>query len=509
MFDQILSGALVAFQLQHILLAFGGAVLGIILGAMPGVSATLSIALLVPFTFGMSAVSGLIFLGAVYCGAIYGGSIVGILINVPGTPAAVAAMLDGYEMTKQGKGGLALGLDISASFVGGQVSTIFLLFGAPLVAMVALQIRSAEFFWIVIFAMSTIGAIGSGSPLKGLMSGVLGLVIGTAGMHPMTGTLRYSFGQPALYEGVPVIVALVGLFSISQVLILAEGKGMDTQLKIPRVGKLWPGWKLLWSLKKCMLRASLVGTSVGVIPGAGADIAAFIGRNEARRVSKEPEKFGQGSPEGVVSAEAANNGVVGGSLIPMLTLGIPGNAVTAALLGGLLIHGLIPGPHLFADAPDVLYPFIFSLFLANLFFAVGAFAGLKWVARVVLVPQGIIAPMVTALAVIGAFSYRNILFDIGVTLLLGLIGYILRKAKFPLAPIILGIILGPLAEENLDRVVSLAGARDISVFGFFFSRTLTLVLMVLTLTAIIYSFYRDHRGRRHLKEAMESRQKEQ
>ena len=376
---------------------------------------------------------------------------------------------------------------------------------APLVAMVALEIRSAEFFWIVIFAMSTIGAIGAGPPIKGLMSGILGLVIGTAGMHPMTGTLRYTFGQPSLYEGVPVIVALVGLFSISQVLTLAEGRGMDTQLHIPRIGRLWPGWGVLWSLKKCMLRSSLLGTAVGVIPGAGADIASFIGRSEAGRVSREPEKFGKGSLEGVCSAEAANNGVVGGSLIPMLTLGIPGNAVTAALLGGLLIHGLIPGPHLFRDAPDVLYPFIFSLFLANIFFAVGAFGGLRWVARVVLVPQGIIAPMVTALAVIGAYSFRNMVFDMGITLLLGFIGYALRKARFPLAPIILGIILGPLAEENLDRVITLAAARGTSVFGFFLSRTLTVVMMLFTLTAIGYTFYRDYKRRMHLRKTVGAR----
>ena len=501
MFDQILDGAIVAFQFKHLLLAFGGAVLGTLLGAMPGISATLGIALLVPFTFDMSPVAALICLGAVYCGAIYGGSIAGILINVPGTPAAVATTLDGYPMTKQGKGGLALGTDICSSFFGGQVSTIFLLFGAPIVASIALEIRSAEFFWIVIFAMSTIGAIGAGSPIKGLMAGLLGLVIGTVGMHPMTGTLRYAFEQPSLYEGVPVIVALVGLFSISQVLVLAEGKGMDTQLQIPRIGRLWPGWRTLWSLRGCLIRSSLIGTAVGIIPGAGADIAAFIGRSEARRVSKTPEMFGKGAIEGVCSAEAANNGVVGGSLIPMLTLGIPGNAVTAALLGGLLIHGLIPGPHLFRDVPDVLYPFIFSLFLANAFFAVAAFGGMRWVAKVVLVPQGIIAPMVTALAVIGAYSFRNMAFDIGVTLVLGFIGYTLRKARFPLAPIILGIILGPLAEENLDRVITLAAAHDTSVFGFFLSRTLTVVLMVMTIAAIAYSFYRDYKRRQVLKEA--------
>ena len=496
MLENIFDGILVAFQWHHVLLAFLGATLGTIFGAMPGVSATLSIALLVPVTFDMPPVTGLIFLGAVYCGAIYGGSISGILINVPGTPAAVATMMDGYEMTKKGEGGLALGTTIVSSFIGGQFSVFVLLFLAPIVATVALEVRSAEFFWIVIFAMSTIGAIGAGSAVKGLMSGVMGLVLGTVGMHPFTGTLRFAFDQPALYERVPVIVALVGLFSISQVLYLAEGKGMDTQLKIPEVGRMWPGGELLWKLKTTIARSSVIGTLVGLIPGAGADIASFIGRTEARRYSKNPGLFGKGSVEGVAGAEAANNAVVGGSLIPMLTLGIPGNAVTAALLGGLLIHGLIPGPNLFSDAPDVLYPFILSLLLANLFFAVVGFAGLRYVAKVVLVPQGIIAAVVTALAVIGAFSYRNLEFDMWIMASLGLVGYILRKADFPLAPIILGIILGPMAEENLDRVMTLAGARQMSVIEFFMGRGLTVALMVLTFTAIGYSFYRDYKFRK-------------
>lgn len=496
MLESIYDGMLVAFQWYHILLAMAGAILGTLLGAMPGVSATLSIALLVPITFEMPAVTGLIFLGAVYCGAIYGGSISGILINVPGTPAAVATMLDGYEMTKKGKGGLALGMTICASFIGGQFSVLVLLFLAPLVASVALEVRSAEFFWIVIFAMSTIGAIGSGSALKGLMAGLMGLVLGTVGMHPTTGTLRFAFDQPALYERVPVIVALVGLFSISQVLFLAEGKGMDTQLKVPKVGKLWPGGSLIWKMKNHLARSSIVGTLIGLIPGAGADIASFIGRTEAKRYAKHPEMFGKGSIEAVAGSEAANNAVVGGSLIPMLTLGIPGNAVTAALLGGLLIHGLIPGPNLFAEAPYVLYPFILSLFLANLFFAVVGFAGLRYLAKVVLVPQGMIAAVVTALAVIGAFSYRNLEFDIWIMASLGLLGYIMRKADFPLAPIILGIILGPMAEENLDRVIILAQAKQQSVFEFFMGRGLTIALMVLTVTAIAYSFYRDYKWRK-------------
>ncbi len=491
MIDQIIDGALVAFQWQHIALALAGAILGILFGALPGVSATLGIALLVPLTFTMAPVAALVFLGAVYCGAIYGGSISAVLLNVPGTPAAVATMLDGYEMTRQGKGGKALGLCTASSLIGGQFSVVVLLFGAPLVASVALEVRSAEFFWIVIFAMSTVGAIGAGSPLKGVITAVIGLAIGVIGAHPMTGVLRFTFDEPALYEGLPVISALVGLFSISQVLILAEGKGMDSQLKIPKIGSLRPGKELLWRLRNTLLRSSIIGTVVGLIPGAGADIASFIGRSEARRYSSKPELFGKGSPEAIVGSEAANNAVVGGSLIPMLTLGIPGNAVTAALLGGLLIHGLIPGPLLFMEAPDVLYPFIFSLFLANLFFAVVAFGGLKYVSKIVLVPQGIIAPIVTALAVIGAYSFRNMGFDIWIMFTMGLFGYALRKADYPLAPIILGIILGPLAEENLDRVMTLAQAADLSLMGYFMERWTTITLMVLTVLTLIYSFFRD------------------
>jgi putative tricarboxylic transport membrane protein len=480
----MLEGLWLALQPQNMFLAFAGAALGVVFGGMPGISATLGIALLVPLTFDMPPVAALVFLGGVYCGAIYGGSISGILLNVPGTPAAVASMIDGHEMTKQGKGGQALGTAILASLFGGQVSVLILLFAAPLVAAAALEIRSAEFFWIVLFAMTTVGAIGTDQPIKGLIAGLIGLAIGTIGMHPLTGSLRYTFGQTALYEGVPVIVGLVGLFSISQVLTLGEGHGMDRSAKVAKIGSLWPGWGNLWPYRSTFVRSAFLGTGVGVIPGAGADIAAFLGRSEAQRLSKEPERYGKGSPEAVIGAETANNAVVGGSLVPMLTLGIPGNAVTAALLGGLLIHGLIPGPRLFENHGDVLYPFIFSLFLANLFFAVFGFAALRYIARIILVPQGIIAPVVMALAVIGAFAYRNLAADIWIMLALGLLGYGLRKAGFPLAPIILGIILGPLAEENLDRVVTIADARNMSLLEYFFSRTATILFMALTVLAL-------------------------
>lgn len=502
MLENLLTSAMLAYDPLNLLLIFVGALLGTLFGGTPGISATLSIALLVPVTFGMTPINGLSFLGGAYCGAIYGGSISAILINVPGTPAAVATMMDGYELTKKGQAGVALGGAITASLFGGLIGTFVLLVAAPLVAAAALNIRSAEFFWIVVFAMSTVGAIGGGSVTKGLISAFIGLILGTVGTHPFTGSLRFTFDVPGLYEGFPVIVGIVGLFSISQVLYLCHGKGMDKQIDIPNIGSLWPGWARILKAKVTYIRSAILGTFVGVLPGAGADIASFIGRNEAHRFSKNPSEYGKGSYEAVVGSEAANNAVVGGSLVPMLTLGIPGNAVSAALIGGLLIHGLLPGPRLFTEQAGIIYPFILSLFAANIFFAIAAFAGLKYLAKVVLIPQGVLASVVAILSVLGALSYRNMVADLWIMLFLGIVGYVLRRTGFPLAPIILGIILGPLAESNLERVMTIANARGLSLMGYFTSNTLTVVLMVMSIAALVYSVVREIRHQRSGKALM-------
>ncbi|WP_110650479.1 tripartite tricarboxylate transporter permease [Salinicola peritrichatus] len=467
-----------------LLLVALGALLGTLLGATPGISATLSIALLVPVTFNMPPVAALVFLGAVYCGAIYGASISAILINVPGTPSAVATMLDGYALTQQGKAGTALGAAVTGSFIGGQVGVFVLLLGAPLVAAWALNIGSQEFFWIVIFAMTSVGALGAGSVIKGLAAAALGLVLGTVGTHPISGTLRFTFGSSALYEGIPIVVGLVGLFSISQVMKLANDSGEQQGKRISEVGSLLPGVKAAWKHKLTSVRSAVLGTFVGTLPGAGADIASFIGYNEAKRTAKDPSSFGKGNVEGVLASETANNGVVGGSLIPMMTLGIPGNAVTAALLGGLLIHGLIPGPRLFESSPDILYPFIISLFLANLAFLIFAFTGLRYVARIILIPSSILAPLIASLTMVGAWTFRSSITDLWLALGLGIFGYILTVARFPLPPVVLGIILGPLAEENFGRAMQIATARDMSVISYFASSPISLVFIALTVLSI-------------------------
>lgn len=492
MYNELLAAIPIVLTPTLLLLVALGALLGMLFGATPGLSTTLSIALLVPVTYGMAPVTALVFLGGVYCGSVYGGSISAILINVPGTPAAVATTLDGYKLTQKGEAGTALGASVMGSFIGGQVGILVLLFGAPLVAVWALSIGSQEFFWIVVFAMTSVGALGGGSVLKGLISAALGLVLGTIGAHPMSGIQRFTFDSLALYEGIPIVVGLVGLFSISQVLNLAASAGEQcNDSRITTVGSLIPGLKAVLRHKLTVVRSAILGTFVGTLPGAGADIAAFIGYNEAQRTSKDRQSFGKGNVEGVLAAETANNGVVGGSMIPMLTLGIPGNAVTAALLGGLLIHGLIPGPRLFVSDSAILYPFILSLFLGNLAFLLLSLAGVRYLARVVLTPNSVLAPIITVLTMVGAYTFRQSTDDIWIALALGVFGYLLSLARFPLAPIVLGIILGPLAETNLTRSAQIADARDLSLFSYFLTSPISIAFILLSLASIVVTMRRE------------------
>lgn len=497
MIDSLVAALPLVLDPGNLLLVCLGALLGTTLGALPGISATLAIALLIPVTFGMTGAVALMFLGGIYCGAIYGGSISAILINVPGTPGAIATVLDGYALTRKGEAGTALGAAATASFFGGMVGIFVLLFAAPLVAGWALGIGSREFFWIVIFAMTSVGALGTGSVVKGLISAALGLLLGVVGVHSFTGTTRFTFGTTALYEGIPVVVALVGLFSISEVIRLSEGRDASGTSRIASVGSLAPGFWAVIKRPVTTLKSALIGTFTGTLPGAGADIASLLGYNEARRSSRS-QNFGKGEVEGVVASETANNAVVGGSLIPMLTLGIPGNAVTSALLGGLLIHGLIPGPRLFQQASDVLYPFMLSLIVANAAFLVFAFTGLRYAARIVLIPTSILAPAIVVLTIVGAIVYRGAPADIAIAIGFGLFGYLMIKTGFPLPPIVLGIILGPLAEQNLERSLTIADARSMNLFEYFVSSPVSVAFILLSVLSVGATIFREigHRRRR-------------
>lgn len=339
-FNDIFAGFGNSLSLINIGIMFIGTAVGILFGSLPGLTAAMCIAVMIPITFGMNTVSGLLLLGSAYCGAIYGGSISAILLNIPGTSAAAATCIDGYPMARQGKSGEALGMAAFASWFGGTVSTICLLLFAPPIAKMALRFGPPEYTVLGVFGLSMVISVSINNPIKGLLAGVMGLLLGTLGMDPIQGFARFTFNSANLLDGIPLVPALIGLFSLSQLLLLAEEKTKAIMIVDNLSGKVIPTWSQIKSVLKILIRGSLIGTFIGALPGAGASIATFLSYNDAKRGSKKSHLFGTGIVEGVTATEVANNGVTGGSLIPMLTLGIPGNNVTAIMLGGLMILGL-------------------------------------------------------------------------------------------------------------------------------------------------------------------------
>lgn len=459
-----------------------GTIVGIIVGAMPGLTATMAVALLIPVTFGMSPLVGLALMGGVYSGGMYGGAISSILLSTPGTPAAAATAFDGYPMTKQGKGGTALTVATWASFWGGIFSTVALLLMAPALAKFSLRFGPPEYFVLAIMGLSSIVTLTKGSMVKGLMSGFLGLVLATIGMDPISGYMRFTFNVVDLYDGIPFMPALIGLFSVSQILDLTAETHIvedlsDTIASIKRS-------KLPKGLGPTITKGSIIGTIVGMLPGAGATIAAFISYNFAKQSSKDSDTFGKGNPKGVAASESANNGCVGGSLIPLLTLGIPGNSVAAALMGGLLIQGLIPGPELFSKYGAMTYGFILSLFLANIIFLVLGLYLAPYFAKVTSTPNALLIPGIAILSVIGSYAINNNMFDVWLMIGFGICGYFLEKGGFSTGALVLGLILGPIAELGFGQSLIMAGGSPM----IFFERPLCILLWVITLLLMIPAF---------------------
>jgi putative tricarboxylic transport membrane protein len=492
MFEQVIGTLPIVFSLKSILIIFFGVSTGIMIGAMPGLTATMGVALLIPVTFGMDAASGLILLGSIYCGAIYGGSISAILLQVPGTPSSIATSYDGFPMTKKGEGDRALKVAITSSFCGGIISTFLLLLFAPPLASFALMFGAAEYFWVAMVGLAVIISLSASSIIKGFISACIGLLVGTIGIDMVTGVSRFTFGNPQLLDGVSVIVLLIGLYSIPQALVMIEDKFVNTVPKIIQRGKVSNFAEVIGDVKNyytTYIRSSILGTIIGLIPGAGGDIASFMGYEQAKRTSKNPEKFGTGTPEGVAGSEAANNGVVGGSLIPLLTLGIPGNAVSAVLLGGLIIHGMQPGPTLFVKHGPIVYTFIVSLFLANIIMLILGYYGSYVFSKVTKVPNSIVAPLVIVLSIIGSYAIRNSIFDSGMMLFFGFVGYLMRKAGIEAGPAVLGLILGPIAEINMRRALRMSQGNIAILFEGKIVWVL-IVLFVIMLTVGIISFFK-------------------
>lgn len=482
-FISILANAAIAsVSPLNLLFCLLGTLAGIVIGALPGFTSTMGIALFIPFTYSMPAATGMIFLVSIYCSSTYGGSISAILINTPGTPSAVITTIDGYEMTKNGEGGRALAMAIFSSLIGGLVSSFALLLIAPPLSRLVLLFGPVEVFYLALFGLSVIVGFSKGSLLKGLISGVAGLLLATVGVDTISGVYRYTFDNVSLFEGVPIVPLVIGLFSACQVFSLGEQKRTTIVHDIASFSdSSMPRWSDIRNNWFNMLRSSVIGTIVGIIPAAGMSIACAIAYNEEKRFSKHPEKFGHGAVEGVIAAESANNGVTGGSLVPLLTLGIPGNTVSAIFLGGLLIHGLRPGVQLFTKYADVTYTLLFGLFVANIMmFVVGLFAARK-VARITKVSTDVLAPVIMVLCVVGSYAIRNNVFDIGVMMMAGIVGYLMKRWGYSTPSMILGVILGPMAEGEFRRAVMLSRGD----WSYFWNTPISLFLLILIAVTLL------------------------
>ena len=480
-------GFISALSFANILAMAGGVALGIIIGCLPGLSAAMGVALMLPLTFSMPADTGLIVLGAIYCGAIFGGSISAILIHTPGTPASAATAIEGYQMTLQGKAGKALATACWSSFWGGLLSCISLYFFAPLLAQLALKFMSAEKFWLGIFGLTIIAGVSSKSIVKGLMSGAMGLIISTIGLDPIDGTKRFMFGHAFLAEGVNTTCALIGLFSMSQVFILAE-KEIKKRAKAAKFSdKITLTREERKKIRPTIIRSWIMGNIIGILPGAGASIACFLGYNSAKQFSKTKEEFGHGAIEGVAGSEAANNAVTGGSLIPMLTLGIPGESVTAVLMGGLIIQGLAPGPELFTKHAAMTYTFFAGFVLVQFFMLAIGTLGCRGFAQISRLSDAILIPCVTVLCVIGSYAIHRNMSDVVVMIIFGVLGYLMRKFDLNTAAVVLALILGPISEKGLRGALRVSGG-DI---GCLFQSPVSWVLIILSIVGIFSPFFMD------------------
>ena len=438
---------------QILIAIFAATFLGLVMGALPGLTAAMAIALLIPLTFGMGPVLGIATLLGAFCGAIAGGAVPAILLGIPGTPSSVATTFDGFPMARNGQAGQALGISISASFLGGIFGAVLLILLSPPIASFALRFGPAEFFSLGVFGLVIIASVSAGSMLRGLIAGLIGLFLATVGADPMTGALRFTGGQPDLITGISLLPALIGLFAVSQILQdVAESGSKDVQDVVvqdfasarPPFGLLARAWKVIGS-------STIIGVIIGAIPGAGGSISSFMSYDQAKRMSKTPEKFGKGHYEGLVASETSNNATAGGALIPMLTLGVPGEVATAVLMGGLTIQGIRPGPALFDEQASIVYAIFICFIIANIAMFVLQWFGIRIFVRILKIPQHVMMPLVLVFCAIGVFGVNGSVFELWLMIAFGVLGFFLNRYGFGTAPVILGLILGSLTESNLRR----------------------------------------------------------
>lgn len=484
--ELILSGFANVLNIETLMYIVLGVSGGILIGALPGLTATMGVTLLLPLTFGMEASNGILLLLGIYIGAIYGGSISAILLRTPGTPAAAATALDGYELTKRGEAGRALAISTISSALGGLVSCILLMLISPQLATIALKFSSPEYFALALFGLSIITSISGKSLVKGLISGALGILIAMVGIDAITGFSRFTFDNVNLMNGISFIPVLIGLFAMSQAFVSIE----NSMEKSQSVGKVKSSFPSKDDFKRFTPRAiisGIMGTFIGIIPGAGADIASFICYNEAKRFSKHPEKFGTGLPEAIAAPEGGNNGVTGGAMIPLLTLGIPGDAVAAVMLGALTMQGLQPGPLLFKENASTVFMIFAGLFVANIVMLILGLLGSRVFPKITNIPASILTPAIMILCVVGSYAINNNFFDVGIMFISGVIGYFMHKLEIPTSPLILALILGPMAESHLRRALVMSNGS----FSVLVSTPISIVFLVLALLTLFMPIVKE------------------
>lgn len=491
MLDFMISGFQEFFSVGSFIYMNLGLFLGIIFGSIPGLTVMLCLILFLPVTYSLDAIHSFMFLLGIYCAGSYGGSISAILIKTPGTPHAAATMLDGYPLSKQGKTKKALNLALRASTYGGIFSALVLLFLAPQVAKVAMQMGSPEYFLICTFGLTIIAGVSGKSLVKGIIAGCLGLFVSIVGMDAISGnTMRFAFSNVYLYGGFDLVIVLIGLFALVEVIHRGQYKrqadweatsgATEKALKLAvDDGKLTKDEKKRIRLPKFI--SSLIGVIIGIIPGTGASMASFLSYDVARKMSKKPEEFGKGSIEGIAAAESANNAVTGATLIPLLTLGIPGDGAVAIMLGALMINGLTPGPNLFTDHGTTIYAIMIGLIFVNLFMFLQGKYLTPLFAKVVKIPVEILTPIIVVFCFAGAYSIKDSLFDLGISIAFGVIAYLMSKLDFPTIPVLLGLVLGGLTEKNFRRTMLISDGS----WRVFLERPISIVFILLIILVLV------------------------
>ena len=485
---------------QVLLMTFIGAAGGVLLGAIPGMTATMGVALLIPFSFGMDLNPSIGLLLGIYCGGMYGGSISAILIHAPGTPAAAATLLDGYPMAQRGEAGKALSVAMFASFCGGVIGALIMTFLSPLVAQVAMKFSSAEMLMLAVFGLSVIISISGKSIAKGLISAFFGMLLCTIGLDPTYSKQRFVFGQTSLKGGLSFIPVLIGLFAVAEVISGVEriigGHESATARSTEKITRVLPDWKTIKQIWHNIGIGGVIGTFIGAIPGAGGDIAVFVSYAFNKGISKHPEKWGTGIANGVASTESANNGCSGGAMIPLLSLGVPGDSVTAILLGAFIMKGITPGPMMYVSELPTVYCVFAALMLANLAMLVVGCLGVRFFAKIVSIEKKILYPIILIISLLGAFAINKNAFDVGVCVVFGVIGWLMTKYEFPLSPILLALILGPMCEQNFVRFMDLNEGN----FGAIIHYPIAIGFFVVAVGVIIFSLINQRKINKREKE---------